>query len=161
MKPMDKKGNVLEWFYIIPALFMGVVALIVATLIITTVDTTGVFDDTPAAKEAINTTKSTLLSFDNFFLFIIIGLSVAVIVSSAMVFHHPAFFVSSTILLFIAVIVAAIASNTIWTFLNMPQIAATAENFPKIAFLMNHLPQYIGVLGVVGMILMYSSYTRQ
>ena len=161
VKAIGKKGNVLEWFYIIPALFMAVVAIIIASLIINTVDTTGVFSDTQLAQDAIDTTKNTILNFDNFFMFIIIGLSIAVIVGSAMVFHHPAFFIASTILLFIAVVVSAIASNTIWTFLNIDAISATAANFPKIAFLMDNLPQYIAVLGVVGMILMYSSYTRQ
>ena len=157
---MNKKGGFLEWFYIIAALFTGVVALFCATLIVGVVIDTGVFSDDVAANKAITTTKTTLINLDNMFLFVVVGLSIFVIVSSAFVYNHPAYFVTGFFLLCIAVTVAAIASNTYFTFSTHTTIAATALLFPKINFLMLKLPFYIAFMGTAASIVMYVAYTK-
>lgn len=159
MKRLNKKGY-LDWFFIIAALFIGFVSVIIAMLIITKVDATGLFADTPAAQGAIDTTKSTILSFDNMGIFIVVGLSIFVLVSSVFIYNHPAFFIVGMFFLSIAIVVAAIASNTFWDFTNLSQISPTTVQFPKITFLMEHLPYYICFMGVAAAIVGYIGYKR-
>ena len=158
---MNKRGAITDWFYILAILFMISIVLIVSTLIVTTTIDTKIFDDDPVATKAINTTKSTLLNFDNSLLFVIVGLSLFVLVSSAMVFNHPGYFIVGMFLLFIAVVVAAITSNTFWTFSNASTIAATSALFPKMTFLMNKLPFYVAFMGVASAIVAYVAYSKQ
>lgn len=156
----NKKANYLDWFFIIAIVFMSGVSIICAKLVVEKVDASGVFADNVDAQNAIDKASSTLLSFDNLMLFIIVGLSVFVLVSSAVVFNHPAYFISGTFLLFIAVTVAASVSNTFWKFTSSSNIAATAALYPKLTFLMENFPLYIAFLGMAAAAVMYVSYMR-
>lgn len=157
---MNKKSNFLDWFYIIAILFLAAVSIFASTLIITTLDDTGIFADDVEANAAMQKSKSALLSTDNIFIFIVIGLSIFVLVSSALVFNHPAYFFIGMFLLFIAVIVSATISNSFWTFSNQATVAATAALYPKITFLMNHLPLYVAFMGIAASITAYVAYLR-
>lgn len=148
-------------FVIVVIVFMFGVTSLIAYLLTTTVINTSIFDDTPAANYSIQSTKNTILSFDNMMMFVIVGLSVFVICSAAVVFNHPAFFIAATFLLFIAVVVAAIASNAFWDFTNSATIASTASAFPKIIFLMNNLPLYVAFVGALSSIAAFTSYMKQ
>jgi len=156
----NKKGGFLDWFLIIAVLMVISVSLIVSVIVLARVDASGLFSDTPDAQTSLDHAQNTLFSMDNMFLFIIVGLSIFVLVSSAVVFNHPAFFILSTILLFIAVVVAAVASNTMWTFFNQELISATADQFPKMTFLMERLPFYIIFMGMASAIGAYVSWKK-
>lgn len=156
-----KKGGFLDWFYILAILFMTVICIVVAMVVINTVNNTQVFASDSHAQAAIDHTRSSILSFDNLMLFTIVGLSIFVLVSSALVYNHPAFFIVGFVLLCIAVVVAATMSNTYWSFSNQGTIAPTIASFPKIDFLMLHLPFYIAFMGVMAAIVMYVAYQRQ
>ena len=156
----NKRGDFLDWFYIIAGVFMAGVTIIVTLLVVNTLIATELFEETTEAEAALETTRSTIVSFDNFMLFVIIGLSIFVIVSSAVVYNHPAYFIAGVFLLVIATVVAAIASNTFWIFTDTAAITATAANFPKIKFLMNHLPIYIAFMGIAASVTMFVAHTR-
>ena len=158
---MEKKANVLDWFYILAIVFMTGVAIFVSHIIITKASDSGVFADVPEAQSSVNITKSTILNFDNLMLFVIVGLSIFVLVSSAVVFHHPAMFFISFLLLCIAVIVAAVVSNSFWAFTNNNSIAIYAGSFPKLVFLMSKLPFYVGFMGIAGAVAMFIGYNQQ
>lgn len=158
---INKKGSILDFFYIMAMLFMTGICIFVAHIIINTADDTGVFADVEEAQAAVNVTKSTILNFDNMMLFIIIGLSLAVIVSAAAVMNHPATFIITFILLCIAVTVAGVVSNTFWTFADSSQISTTAAAFPKITFIFDRLPFYIAFMGLATMVAMTIGYNRQ
>lgn len=159
-KKNTKRANVLDWFYIISILFALVVCVITGTLILSTVTDSNVFADYEDANASLQYATNSLLSFDNIMMFVIVGLGVFVLVSSALVFNHPVYFWSGVFLLAIAVTTAAIASNTIWTFLNTDALTATAANFPKMAFLMDNLPLYVAFLGLASLAIMYVSYVK-
>lgn len=157
----QRKGNFLDLFIIIAVLFMTGVAIFTAVIIVNTVDDTQIFSDNAIAQGAIDTTQSTLLSFDNMMLFVVVGLSIFVILSSAFVFNHPAYFFVGIFLLFIAVVVAAIASNTFWVFTNQEAIIGTAASFPKMTFLMKNLPIYVAFMGIASAIAMFVGMRSQ
>ena len=158
---MNKKGNLLDWFFIIAVLFMTTVSIVIALIIISKVNDSGIFSGEEEAQKAIDTTQSTILNFDNLLIFVIIGLSIFVILSSAVVFNHPGFFIAGLFLLFIAVIVAAIASNTYWSFANADTISPYSSQFSKITWLMDHLPFYVAFMGIAATVTMYVAYRRQ
>jgi len=157
---MNKRGGFLDWFMIIAVLMAFAISIIVGAIILAKVDASGIFADNTDAQTSLDHAKSTLFSMDNMFLFVIVGLSIFVLVSSAVVFNHPAFFIISTVLLFIAVIVAAIASNTMWIFFNQDMIATTAVQFPKMTFLMERLPFYVIFMGMAASIAAYVSWKK-
>ena len=148
---MNKKASLFDWFYIIGILLMTGVCVFAAHIIITAADGTGLFEDTPSAQEAVNISKTTILSFDNIMLFVIIGLSLFVIISAGMVFNHPTMLIIGFMLLCIAVTFAAMVSNSFWDFTNSAQISLYTAAFPKIIYLMNNLPFYIAFMGLAGL----------
>jgi len=158
---MNRRASIFDWFYIIVIIFMTGICVFTAHIIITAADNSGLFQDTDEAQEAVNITKNTILSFDNLLLFAIIGLSIFVIISAAMVFNHPAMLVISFVLLCIAVVFAAMVSNSFWDFANSTQITAYQTAFPKIIFLMNNLPIYIGAMGLLGLAAAFVGANRQ
>lgn len=152
---LNKKGSIIDFFYIMAVLFLVGVILFATFIVSDKVSEADVFKDNADANQAINISKNTILSFDNLMLFIIIALSLFVIISSAMVFNHPAFFIIGIILLMIAIMVSAVVSNTFWTFTQQPQIMATAAHFPKVKFLMDKFPFYILFMGFASIIAMF------
>jgi hypothetical protein len=157
---MDKKANILDWFYILGILFMTGICIFVAYIIISNASSTNVFADVAEAQDAVDISERTIISFDNLMMFIIVGLSLFVLISSAMVFNHPAFFIIGFILLCIAVTFAAMISNTFYTFTTSTTIDTIRNQFPKILFLMEHLPIYVAFMGLSSSIVMYISYMR-
>lgn len=157
---MHKKGGFLDWFMVIAILFVTVVALFVSFIVVTKVDTTGVFAGDDVAQSAISSSKNTLVAFDNMMLFVIVGLSLFVIVSSAFVFNHPAFFVVGFFLLCIAVTLAAITANTYSVFSEQSVMSGALAAYPKVDFLMRNLPLYIAFMGMAASVVMFVAYSR-
>lgn len=158
---MNKRGNILDWPIILAMLLLTVICIFAAFLIINTVDVAGIFADNEDAQEAVNYTKSAILSFDNLMLFVIVGLSLFVLISSALVFNHPVFFWAGIFLLLIFITIAAIMSNTFWEFRTSEAISDVADRFPKIVFLMERLPFYLLFMGIATSVVMYISWRRQ
>lgn len=156
-----KKGNIIDFFYIIPILFIASITIFVSALIISKVNVTGVFSTDAEAQKGIDKAYATILSFDNMMLFILLGMSLFVIISSALVDNHPAFFIISIFMLVVAIIVASQMSNTFWIFSNTDSIIDTATAFPKISFLMERLPYYILMMGAITLSTMFISFKKR
>jgi len=158
---LNKKAiNVLDWFYIIMILFMVGISVFAAHIVITNSSITKLFQD-ENVDNITNYSKNAVLSFDNIMLFIIVGLSLFVLISAALIFNHVAFFIIGFFLLCIAITFSAIISNSFWDFTQVDAITASATAFPKIVFLMNHLPYYIAFMGMAATIVAYVAYTKQ
>ena len=157
----NKKAGMLDWFIVISVLFIAAVALIAGKVMIDKVDTSGIFADTQEAQDIVDITKSTLVSFDNMMLFVVVGLSLFVIISSAVVYHHPAYFFIGLFLLVVAITVAATFSNTFWVFTQSEVISSTMTDYPKLTFLMNNLPFYVCFMGMASILGMFVSFKKQ
>lgn len=137
------------------------IVIFVCSLIINKTNESGIFDDYPDAQTNLDNAERALLSYDNLFIFIIVGLSLFVIISSSIVYNHPAFLVLGMFLLFIAVSFAAVVSNTFWIFSVNHNLAAVAASFPKIQFLMINLPIYIAFMGSAAAVAAYIGFKQQ
>lgn len=156
-----RAGSFLDFFFIIAILLATGICIIAAYMVADRIDESGIFDDVEEAKGAISVTKRTILNFDNIMLFIIVGLSIFVLVSSAIVFNHPGFFFVGIFLLFIAVVVAASVSNAWGVFIDAKQISEMAAAFPKLLFLMEKLPIYILFMGMGCAVAMFIGYNQE
>lgn len=158
-KGLGRKGNV-DLFYIIAALFAISIMVLVMYKIVRSVDDSGLYDSSPDAKQISALGNVALLSFDNIMLFVIVGLSLFVILSSAFIWNHPAFFILGIILLTIAIMVAGVVSNAWYSFSSNPQIIDATTAYPKINFLMKQLPFYILFMGIASLISSVVGYRR-
>lgn len=157
---MEKKAEVLDWFYIIVLFFAIGISVFVGHMMINNTSLQNLFSDegvtnvTDKSVQAVN-------SFDNIMLFVIVGLSLFVLISAALIHTHVAMFIIGLFLLAIAVTFSAIMSNAFWDFSNSAVMATTASAFPKITFLMNNLPLYIAFMGIAVAAVAYISWTKQ
>jgi hypothetical protein len=157
---MGKKGTVLDWFYIIVILFIIGITFIAGNIVITETIDSGIFADNEQAEHNIERTHATILTMDNMMVFIILGLSLFVLISSAIVWNHPAMFFISVFLLFIAITVSAVISNAWFDFYTHSGIVDYASAFQKTQFLLNKLPFYVGFMGMFALIVMFVQYNR-
>ena len=158
---MNKKANMADFFVIIAVVMLAAIALIACYTVVDIIDTQGIFSDTPAAQDVVNKSKSALLNMDTMMLFVVVGLSLFVLISSAVVFNHPAYFPIAILLLFIAVTLAASMSNSFWIFRTSSNIVSAAAAYPKLTFLMGNLPLYILFMGMATAVVMYVSWRQQ
>ena len=155
-----KKGNLLDWFYIIPIVFLIVLVCVVSLHITNKVDATGIFEDNADADANIQQSKATILLFDNLIMFIVIGLSIFVLVSSYFVWNHPVFFFVGVILLAVAITLAALFANSYEQVTNNESLADDAANFVKMNFMMDRFPIYILFMGLMTLVVMGVSYGK-
>jgi len=157
----NKRGNVLDFFFVLAILMIIGVSVFASLKIINVATESSIFADDAEASKNMAYSKQSILNFDNFMLFIMVGLSLFVIIGSAMVYNHPAFLIVGIILLFIAIMVSATVSNTFWTFSNDAMITSLAASFPKIRFIMDHLSFYILFMGMAATVAGYIGYKTQ
>lgn len=159
---LNKKASSPDFFVIIMVVMLSAITLLVCYILVDKVDTQGVFKDTPAAQSVVNNSKTALLNMDTMMLFIISGLSLFVLISSAIVYNYLALFIISILLLFLAILFSASMSNGFWFFRTSSNtIINAAAAYPKLTFLMDHLPLYVLFMGMAVAIVMYTSWRRQ
>lgn len=157
----SKKGNLLDWFYIIPIIFIISAVSIVCLLMVNKIDDTGVFDSDSYASAAITKTRVSMLNMDNLLFFVLIGLSIFTLVSTYFVWNNPVFFFLALIFLVIAVIVSAMFSNAYEEFKNSSEISETSSLFPKINFIMDKFPLYLAFMFMMTLIVMGISFKNE
>lgn len=160
-KRKNKNASILDWAFILISLFLIGLIVVISLFITNIVGDIDIFKNNVKATEIIGSTKNTLLSQDNLFLFVLIGLSVFTIISASMVWNHPAFFIVMLFLLSVFVTLAAIVSNAYEDVTTSSQLNATTASFPKINFVMDKLPMYVAIMGMITGLVMYAAYTRQ
>lgn len=156
---MNKSGNVIFFIWIIVVVMITAICILVAHMVTNNSAIQNLFE-TEEVTHITDNTKTTINNMDNIMMFVIFGLSLFVLLSATMVFQHPAMFIVSFIFLCIVVTVSAIMSNTFWTFSNEAIIATSAAAFPKMTYLMNHFPIYIGMMGILSSVAGYISYQK-
>jgi len=94
-------------------------------------------------------------SFDNVFLFVVIGLALATLAMAALVPVHPIFLVFYIIGLIITIVLSAIFSNIYNAMASNSQLVAQANQLTNISFIIGNLPFIIGIFGILLMAVMY------
>lgn len=158
---MNKKGYILSMIFIIVIMFITAVCTFAAYLIYQKTDESNLFVPGSDADKVFQNTEPAILTFDNMFLFIYVGLSLFVIISSALFFHHPALLGVSVFFLIIITVIGAVVSNTFWIFTNdNDEIASVSVHYPKIVYLMNNFPLYLLFMSSAAVVAMFIGFKR-
>lgn len=91
---------------------------------------------------------------------LIIGMVIAIMISSFLVQENPVFFVLYIFLLIIAIVVAAILSNVYEEVYTNPVLASSFEGFFGVTFIFLNLHIWVTVIGFVAGIIMYVNSIR-
>ena len=158
---MNKRGQVLEVFYI--GLFLLVFAIIsvIAYLIMTEVQ--GTLDQKLTSDVSRNATANGLKAIglnDTIAILIVIGMLIATIIGAFFIDSHPVFFVASLLLLIIMMVTVPILSNVYEKFETHPSVSTAAAEFPIISAFFDDWPQYFVVMCAIVLIVLYAKYKR-
>lgn len=153
--------SLLDYLLIPVIVFVAVLFLVASYIIVDKVSDTNVFSSDATAQATVDRTKSTLVSMDTMILFLLMGLSLYVIISSYFVWNHPAFFFIGVFIMIVIIVICVVLSNTHETFIGNTEINETASKFPKINFVMGKLPFYIVFLMFITAIVTYLGYRQQ
>lgn len=137
-------------------MFISLVVLILGILVVsgylalsyitgTVIDQNGVVTDT----------RNALLTFDSMFMFLLVFLSIGALAGAALVRSHPIFLAVDLLLIIIMVFVGSALTNVYYTFASTTQIATSAAAFPNVLFIIEHLPHYIALMGIMIAIVYY------
>jgi hypothetical protein len=96
------------------------------------------------------------LTYDGVFLFMFIGLVVAVIVSGFYIRTNPIFFVVSIFALVIVVMIAGVFTNAFYDFSTNNSISNSAANYPIMRQIFYNLPIIASFLGIAIIIIWYA-----
>lgn len=153
-----KKGSIMDIFTIMVFLVVFAVFIIFGKMIVNEFASDPVLTNNSYSKSALDTANSGMSGFDNLFLFVLIMLMVGSIIMAFMIRTHPVFFFIALFLLVFALVVAGILGKTMDTFTDDSQISSTTAQFPKMMLVLDNLPIFILVSGILIMISMYMGF---
>lgn len=104
----------------------------------------------------ISQVNTSFTIFDTLFIFLQIGLMIALVISFYYIDSHPIYFFLSLFMLGLAIVLGASFSN-MWEALgNQPSINATVTNyFPQSDWLMDNLPLLLLITGLISLAVLY------
>ena len=134
----NKKGSFLDPLMIIIFLFVFGLVVVVSLMIIDEINSRVDFQS-PTSDYAISQARTTILSFDSLFMFILIGLIIATMIGAFMIDANPILFWVSFILLLLFLFIAATLSNAFEEVVETGKLEAASTNFPLINKTVDHL----------------------
>jgi len=155
----SKKGSIVDVAFVIVVLLgLAIFILIVGKVyptITEQIKTTAIGSNNNSVQ-ALNSTDSIAGKGDMVFLFIFVGLSIAVFISSFFIDSSPILIPVYIIALSLLLIFAGVSERVYESFAEEPTFSAVAESNPMITYLMSHLFIIAIGLGVISMILIFA-----
>ena len=108
------------------------------------------------AVDAFNSMKTVSNRLDYIVFALFIGMSLGLIITGYFVSGYPVFMFFYIIVNMIAVGLSAVFSNVWETFATNPTLAGSLASFPITQNLMAYLPYYTGIVGFIGIVVMYA-----
>ena len=113
-------------------------------------------NDSDATRTALLNFETQSDRFDVLGLGLLIGLVLFVLISGWLVGGHPVFMIIYFFIVIVSVALSAVFANT-WESVTTASIfGATIGNFPIMNHILSYLPVYVAVIGIAGMIVMFS-----
>jgi hypothetical protein len=156
---MNKTGSVFDLLTVLIFLFVLGITSIIGLLIIQEWDDNIDVQDVEWNSQAINVVNVGATAFttmDYMFVFLIVGLVVAMGLSAFYIQTHPAFFVISLIVLVLVVFIGAEFSNVFEAFTDSEELSITAASFTWTTALVDNFPIIIMVAGGIFFLLLYA-----
>jgi len=115
----------------------------------------------PGAGNIINSVNSFANNaFNGFFLFVIVGLILALLITAFLSFIHPVFLLIFAILLVPTIIVSTTLSNAYEKISGLSEFSSVINNLRILNYIMLHLPYFIAIIGILFLIILFAK-TRQ
>lgn len=146
IKNSKKKGQLLQLIFVLVLIFSISLTLIVSKHVLTefnnALDESGLH--TTESKFVSDTMMNAFVTFDNMVIFILIGVTLGLLITSFFIPSHPAFLVINVIGLFLMVFFAIFLSNVYGEIVS-PENEAFYEviadgSLSKLTFIMQYLP---------------------
>ena len=165
MKRINKKGSAQDLIYIAVVLLSFAIICVLGYMI------AGEFNDHVQSDDKFNATNAPnarsastqLLNYyptvvDNMYLFLAVALCIGALLMAAMVRVHPMFIALFFVTWIFIIFLCGILSNTYQELAANPMLATEANNMIVMSTIMEYLPLFIGVFGIILMVVMYKSY---
>ena len=110
----------------------------------------------PGTALVMNQTNTTLLMFDQLFVFMIIGSFIAIIISAFWLDTHPVYFIISFILLIFIIGIYAILGNIYGQIETATGLQAAASNYPLMEEFWSNAPTIALLFAIPLIIVLYS-----
>lgn len=108
------------------------------------------------AVAAFNSMKTVTNRLDYVIFALFMGLSLALIITGYFIYGYSVFMFFYIIVNMIAVGLSAVFSNIWETFASDPTLNSSLSSFPITSNLMAYLPYYVGIVGFIGIIVMFA-----
>lgn len=159
MKRRNRKGSVFaDGIFLIMVLFVFATMAIIGYTVFERVnaDTKNTFTDYEGvSSNAFEKADTAIKSLDYMFIFLIVGLSIASIISVFMIKTHPIFFFVSVLILIVVLVIAAQFSNIFYDISQHEDVVNATDNFTIIPKTMEKLPLYILIISILTIIFLY------
>tara|TARA_R100000656_G_scaffold114808_1_gene87300 strand:+ start:7683 stop:8213 length:531 start_codon:yes stop_codon:yes gene_type:complete len=159
---LGKKGSLQDIMLVIGIiLFFAVVVLFGFKVSSAYNDQIQIMDDIPDDAKAASETLTGHYSgvVDNMFLVLTVGLAIATLIMAALVRIHPIFIPLFFIALMLTVFLAGVASDIYQGIAANTNLASLAEELVFISTVLEFLPIFIGVFGLILMVVMYKLWS--
>jgi len=153
------KGGVWDLLFIVLAMFMLGFGILIAYTVITEVIATTSFSAT-AAGVLVNA-QTAVATFNLGFIIIFVGLAATTVILAYMVPSHPIFIVTGVLTLVVLMVLIPIFSNAFGTMAADTQLSTAAASFPIVTYIMDSMPLWTAVTGMLIIIVMYVKWRNQ
>lgn len=153
---MEKqKGSIISLFYFGAGLVVTGFVVLLMHFLLSQFRTGMVAANVGLDVKYIDAGIQTLTMFDYAFVFIIIGIASASIVSSFLINTHPIFFIFTFLTGIILIVVSAQYTNIWYEFATSEIMATTANEFPIMLRVMQNLPLIMLIISAMISIVLY------
>ncbi len=154
---MKKKGSLLDLPYVLVILVViGLVIMFSYFILKEFRDNTSDQLTSPHAQLALNEGLNTLKLFDFFFIMILVGATIGVVIGAFYINSHPAFFWIAVLVLVICGLLGAILSNVFDEVTSDDKLGNTTEEFKIIPYVEGKLPSYVIIIGFLLLVILYA-----
>lgn len=158
----NKKGSMFDMFYVCAILFVICIGIFfvhkVWNELSPELEADTDFGGTEEGKAALGSVTSTINGFNVLFVLIMVFAFIAVIVLAFMIDTHPIMFVIALVILLLTGLLGTIFSNMFTEFTGDSELQNETNTFSAPVHVMDNLPRYILVAGMLLMIIMYGRY---
>lgn len=159
MKRMNKKGAFVDFILYLVIIFILAISLLVIGYVVNTYNTA--WQSSGIATGYASTIMSDYQSrfattWDNWFLFLIIGYIMVTLILAFALRNHPVFAMLSVFGMIILGIVAVHFANAFFDVSTTEAFIGVRDSFPMMKYFLTYLPHLVIILGVVFIIILYS-----
>ncbi len=168
IKKMNKKASVadiLVWIVIcfIVVMFLGMwtYGFDKITDALTSIDSTGSsINISKHAEATFGVVNSKMGGLQAIAFIIMFSLALAILISNFMIKAHPVFFIVYLLVIVIGIVFAVYVSNAYMDLLGHDELGSTLQGFSGANFIMENLPIWTAVIGLIGAVLLFAGISR-